>query len=165
ASEGLQTLVIEADAPGGQAGTSSMIENYLGFPLGLSGQSLASRAEVQARKFGARIALPCTVERLDCSSHPFTLRLDDGSSVRSRTVVVATGAKYRRLDLPGLERFEQNGVHYAATSLEAALCTDADVVVVGGANSAGQAAVFLSQHARHVHMLVRGDDLSASMSQ
>ncbi|MFD3492625.1 FAD-dependent oxidoreductase [Streptomyces sp. NPDC058690] len=164
ASEGLLTIVIESDAPGGQAGTSSMIENYLGFPLGLSGQSLASRAEVQARKFGARIALPCTVRQLDCSTRPFTLRLDDGNSVRSRTVVVATGAKYRRLNVAGLERFEQNGVHYAATSLEAALCSDAEVVVVGGANSAGQAAVFLSQHAHHVHMLVRGDSLSATLS-
>ncbi|MFK0288073.1 FAD-dependent oxidoreductase [Streptomyces sp. NPDC090499] len=165
ASEGLRTIVIEADAPGGQAGTSSMIENYLGFPLGLSGQSLASRAEVQARKFGARIALPCTVERLECSTRPFTLRIEGGGSVRSRTVVVATGAKYRRLDLAGLDRFEEHGVHYAATSLEAALCAGADVVVVGGANSAGQAAVFLSQHARHVHMLVRRDELAASMSQ
>lgn len=165
ASEGLRTVVVEADAPGGQAGTSSMIENYLGFPLGLSGQNLASRAEVQARKFGARIVLPCTVRRLDCDSRPFALLLDDGSTVRAHTVVIATGARYRRLDLDDLARFEHNGVHYAATSIEAALCAGAEAVVVGGANSAGQAAVFLSRHASHVHMLVRGDGLSATMSQ
>ncbi|MFD6027531.1 FAD-dependent oxidoreductase [Streptomyces griseoluteus] len=165
ASEGLSTVVVEATAPGGQAGTSSMIENYLGFPLGISGRDLATRAQVQAMKFGARIALPYTVERLDCSGNPLTLRMGDGEVLSARTVIVATGAHYRRLDLPELPRFEGNGVHYAATALEGACCQGEEVFVVGGANSAGQAAVFLSQVAEHVRMLVRGAALSNSMSQ
>lgn len=165
ASEGLSTVVIEATAPGGQAGTSSMIENYLGFPLGVSGHELAVRAQVQARKFGARIAIPCAVEGLDCRGSPFVLRLGDGDALQAHTVVVATGAHYRRLGLPELAEFEGNGVHYAATALEGSFCADEDVFVVGGANSAGQAAVFLSGFARHVHMLVRGPGLADSMSQ
>ncbi|MFJ4466965.1 FAD-dependent oxidoreductase [Streptomyces sp. NPDC089424] len=165
ASEGLSTVVIEATAPGGQAGTSSMIENYLGFPLGISGHELAARAQVQARKFGARIAIPRAVEHLDCATSPFTLHLSDGEALMAHTVVVATGAHYRRLSLPELAEFEGNGVHYAATALEGSFCADEDVFVVGGANSAGQAAVFLSQFARHVHMLVRGPGLAESMSQ
>ncbi|AWW35861.1 FAD-dependent oxidoreductase [Streptomyces cadmiisoli] len=165
ASEGLSTVVCESTAPGGQAGTSSMIENYLGFPLGISGHDLAARAQVQARKFGARIALPRTVEKIDCSRSPYLLRLSDGEVLAARTVVVATGAHYRRLDLPELPRFEGNGVHYAATALEGSFCVDEDVFVVGGANSAGQAAVFLSQSAAHVHILVRAQALSSSMSQ
>ncbi|MFG3203872.1 FAD-dependent oxidoreductase [Streptomyces sp. NPDC048192] len=165
ASEGLRTVVLESEAPGGQASTSSMIENYLGFPTGVTGQALAARAQVQAQKFGARIALPRTVTSLDCSRRPYALRLDDGEQVLTRCVVVATGAHYRRLDVDDLGRFEGNGIHYAATAVEAGLCAGEEVVVVGGANSAGQAAVFLSQHARRVHMLVRGTGLSDSMSR
>jgi thioredoxin reductase (NADPH) len=165
ASEGLSTLVLEAEAPGGQAGTSSKIENYLGFPTGISGQALAGRAQVQAMKFGARVAVPRRVERLDCEARPYTLHLDDGSTVRARTVAIATGASYRKLDhIQNFERYEGNGVHYAATAIEAGLCENEEVAVVGGGNSAGQAAVFLSRHARHVHILVRGEGLASSMS-
>ncbi len=164
ASEGLDTVVVEAIAPGGQAGSSSRIENYLGFPTGISGQMLAARAQVQAQKFGARLIIARSVSALDCSSLPFRLALDDSTSISARSVVVASGARYRRLDLPELSRFEGQGVHYAATSLEGGLCTGSDVIVVGGGNSAGQAAVFLSGKARHVHMLVRGDGLTATMS-
>ncbi|MEU6019325.1 FAD-dependent oxidoreductase [Streptomyces sp. NPDC047515] len=165
ASEGLRTVVLEAEAPGGQAGTSSMIENYLGFPIGVTGQALAGRAQVQAQKFGARIVLPRLVAGLDCSQRPYTITLEDGDRLRARTVVVATGARYRRLDLPGRAGFEGNGIHYAATLMEAGLCEGEDVVVVGGANSAGQAAIFLSRHARQVHMLIRGPGLAESMSR
>jgi thioredoxin reductase (NADPH) len=164
ASEGLDTLVIEGLAPGGQAGTSSHIENYLGFPTGISGRALAGRAHVQAQKFGARIAISRQVVRLDCSGASYRLELDDGQVVSTRSVVVATGARYRQLDVPDLERFEGHGIHYAATALEAALCVDQDVIVVGGGNSAGQAAIFLSRYAARVHMLIRGPDLSATMS-
>ncbi|MCE4947584.1 FAD-dependent oxidoreductase [Streptomyces albulus] len=165
ASEGLRTVVLEAEAPGGQAGTSSMIENYLGFPIGVSGQALAGRAQVQAQKFGARIVLPRLVVWLDCERRPYTITLEDGDRVRGRTVVVATGARYRRLDLPGLDRFEGNGIHYAATLMGAGLCENEEVAVVGGANSAGQAGVFLSRHARRVQMLIRGPGLSETMSR
>ena len=164
ASEGLETVVVEAMAPGGQAGSSSRIENYLGFPTGISGQMLAARAQVQAQKFGARLIIARSVSALDCSSLPFRLALDDSTSISARSVVVASGARYRRLDLPELSRFEGQGVHYAATSLEGSLCSGSDVIVVGGGNSAGQAAVFLSGKARHVHMLVRGNGLTATMS-
>ncbi|GAA0576152.1 FAD-dependent oxidoreductase [Craurococcus roseus] len=166
ASEGLRTLVLEAEAPGGQAGTSSKIENYLGFPTGISGQALAGRAQVQAQKFGARIAVPRTVARLDCDRRPYALTLDNGSEVRAKAVVIATGARYRRLDhLENADRFEGgNGIHYAATAIEAALCEREEAAVVGGGNSAGQAAVYLSRFASHVHILVRGEGLAASMS-
>lgn len=164
ASEGLDTAVLEADSPGGQAGTSSRIENYLGFPTGLSGQDLAHRAQVQAQKFGARIVVPRRVSRLHIDERPYTLDLDDGSSVRTRTVVLATGARYRTLDLDNIDRFEGSGIHYAATAVEAALCESEEAAVVGGGNSAGQAAVFLSRYASHVHILVRGASLAASMS-
>jgi thioredoxin reductase (NADPH) len=165
ASEGLDTLVLESEAPGGQAGTSSRIENYLGFPTGVSGQALASRAQVQAQKFGARIAVPRRVERLHVDERPYAVELTDGSRVRARTVVIATGARYRKLaHLEHFERFEGSGIHYAATAVEAGLCESEEVVVVGGGNSAGQAAVFLSRHASHVHVLVRGASLAASMS-
>ncbi len=165
ASEGLSTLVLEAEAPGGQAGTSSRIENYLGFPTGISGQELAGRAQVQAQKFGARIAVPRKVERLSAESSPYTLCLDDGTEVRARTVVLATGASYRRLEgAADVERFEGSGIHYGATAIEASLCENEEVVVVGGGNSAGQAAVFLSRSAKHVHVLTRGAGLAASMS-
>ncbi|MGW2689984.1 FAD-dependent oxidoreductase [Streptomyces sp. NPDC001414] len=165
ASEGLDTLVLETEAPGGQAGTSSLIENYLGFPTGVSGQALANRAQTQAQRFGARIAVPRRAERLRCGQHPFLVDLDDGTQVSGRSVVVATGARYRDLDLPGRARFEGSGIHHAATALEAKLCEDGEVVVVGGGNSAGQAAVFLSRSARHVHVLVRGEGLAATMSE
>jgi thioredoxin reductase (NADPH) len=166
ASEGLSTVVLEAEAPGGQAATSSKIENYLGFPTGISGQALAGRAQVQAQKFGARLAVARSVARLDCARRPHELTLDDGTVLRARSVVVATGARYRRLDqVPNFARFEQGGgIHYAATAVEAGLCEGEEVVVVGGGNSAGQAAVYLSRHASHVHILVRGAGLAASMS-
>lgn len=164
ASEGLETIVVEGLAPGGQAGTSSKIENYLGFPTGISGQALAGRAQVQAQKFGARLAISRHATGIDCESAPYRLRLDDGGTIAARAVVIATGARYRKLDVPDYARFEGEGIHYAATSLEARLCAREDVIVVGGGNSAGQAAVFLSQHARHVHILVRGAGLAATMS-
>jgi len=164
ASEGLQTIVVESMAPGGQAGTSSKIENYLGFPTGISGQALAGRAQVQAQKFGARLALSRAVVGLDCDEAPYTLRLEDGQSIRARAVVVATGARYRKLDVGGYERFEGAGIYYAATAMEADLCGGEEIVVVGGGNSAGQAAVFLAATAQHVHMLVRGPGLAATMS-
>jgi thioredoxin reductase (NADPH) len=164
ASEGLDTLVLEALAPGGQAGTSSKIENYLGFPTGISGQALAGRAQVQAMKFGAHMAVARSVEAMDCSTHPFRLTLDDGMVVSARSVVIATGARYRKLDTVDYERFEGQGIHYAATAMEATLCAGAEVVVVGGGNSAGQAAVFLARTVAHVHVLVRGSGLAATMS-
>jgi len=165
ASEGLDTLVIESTAPGGQAGTSSKIENYLGFPTGISGQALAGRAQIQAQKFGARLAVSRAAHRLDCQGDHFRLTLEDGTEARTRVLIAATGARYRKLDLPDYARFEGAGVHYAATAMEAQLCADRPVVVVGGGNSAGQAAVFLSRHAAHVHMLVRSDGLAATMSR
>lgn len=165
ASEGLDTVVIEAIAPGGQAGTSSKIENYLGFPTGISGQALAGRAQVQAQKFGAQLLVSRGAAALDCQSDAFRVALDDGRSVRARSIVVATGARYRKLDLPDYDRLEGNGIYYAATAMEAGLCAGTDVVVVGGGNSAGQAAMFLSRHVRHVHILVRGEGLAATMSR
>ena len=164
ASEGLTTIVVEANAPGGQAGTSSKIENYLGFPTGISGQALAGRAQVQAQKFGARLAISRAVARLECDASPYTLRLDDGSAVRSRAIVAASGARYRKLGVAGQERYEGAGIYYAATAMEAGLCAGEEVIVVGGGNSAGQAAVFLAGSVRHVYMLVRGAGLAATMS-
>lgn len=165
ASEGLRTVILEAEAPGGQASTSSRIENYLGFPTGVSGQALAGRAQVQAQKFGATIALPREVVALDCDSHPYSLRFADGGRALARTVVVAAGARYRTLDIDNASAFDNAGVHYAATPMEADLCRNEEVIVVGGGNSAGQAAVFLSRHAKKVHMLVRGSGLADSMSR
>ena len=164
ASEGLSTLVVEGMAPGGQAGTSSKIENYLGFPTGISGQALAGRAQAQAQKFGARLAISRQAASVDCSEQPFRLQLDDGQRVTARAVIVATGARYRKLDVPGYARFEGAGIHYAATAMEGQLCKNEEVVVVGGGNSAGQAAVFLAGIAAHVHVLVRSDGLAATMS-
>ena len=165
ASEGLDVLVLERSAPGGQAGSSSKIENYLGFPAGISGQALAARALSQANKFGAQIAIAVSALRLDCSRTPYTIHIDDARSVRARSIILATGAEYRRLGLPELPRFEGNGVYYGATQMEAQLCTDEEVIVVGGGNSAGQAAVFLAGTVRHVHILVRAAGLADSMSR
>ncbi len=163
-SEGLQTVVIEGEAPGGQAGTSSRIENYLGFPTGISGQDLAGRAQVQAQKFGATLAISRPISAIDCDDRPYRLHLADGQSISASTVIVATGARYRTLSVPDNDRFEGQGIHYAATGMEAQLCVDEEVVVVGGGNSAGQAAVFLSRTVAHVHILVRGGGLAATMS-
>jgi thioredoxin reductase (NADPH) len=164
ASEGLNTIVIEGMAPGGQAGTSSKIENYLGFPTGISGQALAGRAQVQAQKFGARLAISRHVVGIDCSVRPYRLHLEDGQAIQARAIIVATGARYRKLDVPDYDRYEGQGIHYAATPMEGQLCTDEEVVVVGGGNSAGQAAMFLSRIAAHVHILVRSTGLAATMS-
>jgi thioredoxin reductase (NADPH) len=164
ASEGLATAVVESMAPGGQAATSSKIENYLGFPTGISGQALAGRAQVQAQKFGAQLLISRAITGIDCSVKPFVLTLDDGQSIRAGAVVVATGARYRRLSIPDYERFEGQGIHYAATAMEGHLCENEEVIVVGGGNSAGQAAVFLSRIASHVHVMVRASGLAATMS-
>ena len=164
ASEGLDTLVIEPLAPGGQAGTSSKIENYLGFPTGISGAALAGRAQVQAQKFGARLAISRKAASIECDRSPFCVQLEDGTRISTRAIVIATGARYRALDVPDFDRFEGQGIHYAATWIEGNLCANEEVVVVGGGNSAGQAAVFLSGHAAHVHILVRGEGLAATMS-
>ena len=164
ASEGLDTLVIEGEAPGGQAGTSSRIENYLGFPTGISGQALAGRAQVQAQKFGAKLAISREAAAVDCSKSPFVLRLKCGGEARTESLVVASGARYRRLAVPDYERFEGAGIHYAATAMEAALCRGEEVIVVGGGNSAGQAAVFLAPLTAHVHIVVRAAGLAATMS-
>ncbi len=164
ASEGLRTVVIDEIGAGGQAGSSSRIENYLGFPAGVSGSELATRAVVQARKFGATLVTPRRVVELASEPDAYVARLADGPDVRARAVVVATGAHYRRLDLANLRHFEGAGVYYAATEAEARVCEDATVVVVGGGNSAGQAAMFLSQRAARVLLLLRGDDLRKSMS-
>jgi thioredoxin reductase (NADPH) len=165
ASEGLEVLVLEAEAPGGQAGTSSRIENYLGFPTGISGAALAGRAYTQAEKFGATIAIARAAARLDCSARPLIVELGDGTRVAGRTVVIASGARYNKLALAELGRYEGLGVYYGATHIEAQLCAGETVVVVGGGNSAGQAAVFLSGQAAQVHVLVRGDGLAATMSR
>jgi len=164
ASEGLSTVVIEGMAPGGQAGTSSKIENYLGFPTGISGQALAGRAQAQAQKFGAKLAIARAATGLDCGAQPYRLTLEGGQSLPARAVIVATGARYRKLDVPDYERFEGGGIHYAATGMEAKLCRGEEVVVVGGGNSAGQAAVFLSRGVAHVHIMVRAGGLAATMS-
>ena len=165
ASEGLDVLVVEAYAPGGQAGSSSRIENYLGFPTGISGNELASRAFVQAEKFGASITVARTAARLDCDEHPYRVRLASGAEVATRAVVIATGAEYRKPACAEVARFEGLGVYYAATALEAKVCEGEEVIIVGGGNSAGQAAVFFSQTARRVRIVVRGPGLAASMSR
>ncbi len=165
ASEGLDVLVLETSAPGGQAGSSSKIENYLGFPTGVSGQALAARALVQAQKFGAEVAVASSAVRLRCEQRPYEIDLSSTHVVRARSVIVATGAEYRRPALENLDRFLGVGVYFAATALEARLCKAEEVIVVGGGNSAGQAAVFLAGGCRHVHVLVRSGGLSDSMSR
>ena len=165
ASEGLDTLVVEMNAPGGQAGSSSRIENYLGFPTGISGQELAARAYTQAQKFGAQVIIAKTATRLACGAHPYAIGIDDGALIPARSIIIATGAEYRRLPVENLSRFDGVGVYYGATFIEAQWCGGDEVIVVGGGNSAGQAAVFLSQTAGHVYMLVRSGGLGASMSR
>lgn len=165
ASEGLEVLVLEVNAPGGQAGSSSRIENYLGFPTGISGQDLAGRAFVQAEKFGARVAIARAASGIQCARLPFRIDLADGGSVQGHTVIVATGAEYRKLPLANLAQFEGNGIYYGATHVEAQLCGGEEIAIVGGGNSAGQAAVYLAQQARHVHLLIRGEGLAATMSR
>lgn len=164
ASEGLSTIVLETIAPGGQAGTSSKIENYLGFPTGISGEALAGRAQAQAQKFGARLAIARTATGLDCARRPFSLSLAGGGAVRACAVVIAAGARYKKLALDNFAKYEGQGIHYAATSMEAKLCEGEEVCVIGGGNSAGQAAMFLSRSVRHVHIVVRGAGLAETMS-
>jgi thioredoxin reductase (NADPH) len=165
ASEGLQTVVLEKDAPGGQASWSSKIENYLGFPTGVSGAELAQRAVVQAEKFGVKIVTPCSVVGLRTQGTTKVIDMENGEQVRTRTAVIATGAAYQRLAIKNMEHYEGSSVFYSATGVEAILCHDNAVAVVGGGNSAGQAAVFLSQYARGVHLFIRGESLAATMSR
>jgi thioredoxin reductase (NADPH) len=165
ASEGLDVLVLESTAPGGQAGSSSRIENYLGFPEGISGQDLAARAYTQAQKFGAQLLIAKGATHLACARKPYAIEIDTGPRVPARTVIIATGAEYRRLPLDNVSTFEGAGIYYGATFVEAQLCRDEEVIVVGGGNSAGQAAVFLAQTAKRVQMLVRSGGLAESMSR
>ncbi len=165
ASEGLAPLLIESHAPGGQAGSSSRIENYPGFPTGISGQELASNAATQAQKFGTRMVVAHAIVQLRCDRRPYELLLDNGSVLFARTIVIATGACYKKLDAFRIQDFERCGIHYAATYIEAQFCQDEEVVIVGGGNSAGQAAVFLSETARKVYMLVRSADVAMTMSR
>jgi len=165
ASEGLSVIVLDSRAPGGQAGASSRIENYLGFPTGISGQALAGRAFVQAQKFGAHVAIPVHVKALHCGEAPYRLELKCGGHISARTIVIASGAVYRRPALEGLDRFEGRGVYYWASPVEAKLCKRQQVVLVGGGNSAGQAIVYLATHAAKVHVLIRRSGFEATMSR
>ncbi len=165
ASEGLRTICVDMVAPGGQAGTSSRIENYFGFPTGISGSDLAQRGLVQAEKFGAFLSAPCAVESLRERSGHLVTELADGTELAARAVIAATGARYRRLEVTGLSQFESRGVYYAATDLEVRQCSGEPVIVVGGGNSAGQAAIFLAQQGSHVTVVIRGPELNAGMSR
>ena len=165
ASEGLDVLVLETTSPGGQAGSSSKIENYLGFPTGISGQDLAGRAYNQAQKFGAQMMITRAARGLSCERKPYAIEAHNGATIRARVVVIATGAEYRKLQVPDLARFEGTGIYYAATYVESQLCGGEEVIVVGGGNSAGQATVFLAQTAKKVHLLVRSDGLADTMSR
>ncbi len=165
ASEGLDVLVVESHVPGGQAGSSSKIENYLGFPTGISGQELTSRAYTQAQKFGAQLLVAKGATKLTCNQKSYVVEIGDGTRVPTRTVIIATGAEYRKPALGNLSQFEGAGVYYGATFMEAQLCVNEEVIVVGGGNSAGQAAVFLAQTAKRVHLLVRSGGLASSMSR
>ena len=165
ASEGLDVLVLESGAPGGQAGSSSRIENYLGFPTGISGQELTGRAYAQAQKFGAQIMIASGAMGLACGQQKFTVQIDEGVRIPARAVIIATGAEYRKPALANISQFEGAGVYYAATAMEAQLCVGEEVVVIGGGNSAGQAAVFLAQTAARVHLLVRAEGLAETMSR
>ena len=165
ASEGLSALVLETKAPGGQAGSSSRIENYLGFPNGISGPELARRAFDQAEKFGAELLIARSAVRLSCATTPLSLITSGDSVLRTKTIVIATGAQYRKIPLPGLNKYEGVGIYYGASTIEKQLCDNKEVAVVGGGNSAGQAAVFLASGARHVHILIRGAHLADTMSK
>ncbi|HET6387301.1 MAG TPA: FAD-dependent oxidoreductase [Armatimonadota bacterium] len=165
ASEGLDVLVLERSSPGGQAGSSSRIENYLGFPTGISGQDLAARAYVQAQKFGAEFTIASSAARFACKVRPYAIDIGNDRSVRARSIIIATGAEYRKLPLDTISRFEGLGIYYAATAMEEKLCSGEEKIVVGGGNSAGQAAVYLAGAAGHVHLLVRSPGLEASMSR
>lgn len=164
ASEGLYTLLTDRSAPGGQASWSSRIENYMGFPEGLTGSDLAARGLIQAQKFGAEITVPVEVASIECDKSGHCLHLKSGESILARAVIVASGARYQKLDIPGFLQFERSGIFYAATRLEASFCHEQEVVVIGAGNSAGQAAVFLSQHCKKVRLVVRGDRLNKAMS-
>lgn len=163
-SEGLQTLLLDKSAPGGQASWSSGIENYMGFPEGLTGSDLASRGLVQAQKFGTEISIPEEAVSIECGENGHLVKLADGEQISTRAVILATGASYQKLDIPGFSEFESKGVYYAATRLEAGFCKDEEVAVIGAGNSAGQAAVYLSQHCKKVSLIVRGNQLNAAMS-
>jgi thioredoxin reductase (NADPH) len=165
ASEGLDVLVLESYAPGGQAGSSSRIENYLGFPSGITGQELTARAYAQAQKFGAELMIAERATQLDCTRKAYTVEIDNGPRVPARTVIIATGAKYRKLPIENITRFEGVGIYYGASFIESQLCEDEEVIVVGGGNSAGQAAVFLAQSAKMVHMVIRSRGLADTMSR
>ncbi|MEL6557163.1 MAG: FAD-dependent oxidoreductase [Bacteroidota bacterium] len=164
ASEGLSVVTIDNKAPGGQAGKSSKIENYLGFPTGISGSDLANRAYIQAQKFGCTISIPHTAEKLEHRNNEFWLCATNGKQIRSRTIIIATGASYRRLPVDGIEKYEGSGVYYSATGMNINNCRDATVGIVGGGNSAGQAALFLAKYAKEVKIMIRGGDLGAKMS-
>ena len=165
ASEGLDALVIESEYPGGQAGASSKIENYVGFPMGISGQELTGRAVVQAEKFGAQMLVGQKVVKIRCDQRPYQLTLENGAVIETRSIVIATGAQYNKPNVENLGRFEGQGIYYAATAMEAQLCTGEEIIVIGGGNSAGQAAVFLAETGTKVNMLVRGKELSETMSR
>jgi len=165
ASEGLDAAVIEADFPGGQAGSSSKIENYIGFPTGISGLELTGRAVVQAEKFGAQMMVGQRVAKINCDQRPYQLTLENGAILQARSIIIAAGAQYNKPDIANLKQFEGNGVYYAATFMESQLCGGDEVIVIGGGNSAGQAAVFLAETAHKVYMLVRGKTLSETMSR
>ncbi|HEX9309781.1 MAG TPA: FAD-dependent oxidoreductase [Gemmatimonadaceae bacterium] len=165
ASEGLDVLVLESGAPGGQAGSSSRIENYLGFPSGISGQELTARAYAQTQKFGAHLMITKAAARLKCNTRQYIIELDDGAEILARTIIIASGAEYRKLPLENISQFEGAGVYYGATFIESQLCAGEEICVVGGGNAAGQAAVYLAQSARHVHMVVRSDGLADTMSR
>ena len=160
----MKTIVLEEIATGGQAGTSSKIENYLGFPTGLSGAELAGRATIQAEKFGALLSIPSHVTNLTFAENLSVLELSDGSFIKAKALLIASGADYRKLDVPNRARFDGAGVYYAATQMESGMCGGDQVVVVGGGNSAGQACIFLAENARKVFLLIRGDDLGKNMS-
>ncbi len=165
ASEGLDAVVIEAEFPGGQAGASSKIENYIGFPTGISGLELTGRAVVQAEKFGAQMMVGQRVVEIHCDQRPYRLLLENGGVVQARSIIIAAGAQYNKPDIANLKQFEGNGIYYAATFMESQLCGSDEVIVIGGGNSAGQAAVFVAETAHRVHMLIRGKALSETMSR
>lgn len=164
ASEGLSVVTIDGNAPGGQAGKSSKIENYLGFPTGISGNELANKAYVQAQKFGCTLSIPQKAEKVEYHGDYFSLCVSNGRNINAKTIIAATGADYRRLPLENIERYEGSGVFYSATAMNATACKNEHAGVVGGGNSAGQAALFLAEHAYMVHVIIRGDDLGAKMS-